>query len=194
MSRLGSWRNRPGCVYEPAEDSALLLDAVVDRIDATDVVLDVGTGSGVIARELILRRGATVYGVDVNPHACRRALADGVPVVRGDLVSAFQQRAFDVVVCNPPYLPTDPGDGADDWLELALCGGPSGRLVTNRLLDDVGRVVRDNGHVFLLVSSLQDVDAIIDRARANGFAARTVSRDDSFPFEVLSVIQLDRTD
>ena len=62
---------------------------------------------------------------DVNPHACASARDRGVEAVRADLVSAFADGAFDAVVFNPPYLPTDPDNEWDDWMERALSGGES---------------------------------------------------------------------
>jgi len=34
---------------------------------------------------------------------------------------------FDLIIFNPPYLPTLPRERIDDWLEYALDGGPTGR-------------------------------------------------------------------
>lgn len=190
MSRLGDWRDTNELVYQPAEDSQLLLTHLRDRIDPEARLLDVGTGSGYIAAKLRDDPGATVVGVDVNPHACRQAAATGVPVVRGDLVAPFATASFDVLVCNPPYLPTTPDVARGDWMEHALDGGPSGRRVTNRLLDSAASVLRPGGRVYLLVSSLQDIDRVRDRAESNGFAVTELGRDDSFPFETLSVLEL----
>lgn len=194
MSRLGDWRDADEPVYQPAEDSVLLLEHVRARIDPTDLVIDVGTGSGYLAAALRADPGATVVGVDVNPHACRQAAAAGVPVVRGDLVGPIAPNAVDAVVCNPPYLPTEAEDARADWMERALDGGPSGRRVTNRLLDTVASVLAPDGRVYLLVSSLQDVDLVRERAVANEFTMAEIGRDESFPFETLSIHELTTTD
>jgi release factor glutamine methyltransferase len=178
----------PDLVYQPAEDSRLLGEAARDVVQAGDLVLDVGTGSGWVATEAA-DEGADVVGVDLNPHACREAREHGVPTVRGNLVAPFRDGVFDVVLFNPPYLPTDPDDEGDDWLETALSGGESGRAVVDPFLDSVGRVLAPAGEVLLLVSSLTDIEAVTDRAADNGFAATEVASE-KFPFERLVVLRL----
>lgn len=148
-------------VYGAAEDSELLAAAVRDAVDEGERALDVGTGSGYVAAAMA-EGGASVVGVDVNPHACRQAYAAGVPTVRGDMLSAFRADAFDVVACNPPYLPTPEEKEWDDWMEAALSGGEDGRRMIEPLLDDIGRVLTDEGRLYLLVSSLTDVDAVLE--------------------------------
>ncbi len=179
-------------IYEPAEDSYLLAQACADEIDGDERVLDVGTGTGYVAASIREETGATVFGIDINPLACTRAASHGIPVLRGDLVSAIDARCVDVVVSNPPYLPTSPEEERSDWLSVAVSGGPTGREVLRRLLADVGRVLRPDGRVYVLVSSLMDVERVRETAGERGFTATEIARDDRFPFEVLSVLRLDR--
>jgi release factor glutamine methyltransferase len=176
-------------VYGAAEDSHLLARAAVTRVEADDLVLDVGTGSGYVAATVAETTGARVIGSDVNPHACRRAREAGVEAVRADLVSPFRDGAFDWVLFNPPYLPTTAEEKRDDWMERALSGGESGRAVVDPFLDGVRRVLAPGGGVLLLVSSLTGIDAVRDRARSNGLTTREVS-EESYPFERLVVLSL----
>jgi release factor glutamine methyltransferase len=186
---LAARRGLDSPVYDPAEDSRLLAEAAVDRLETGEVALDVGTGSGYVASTVAAETGATVYGCDVNPHACRRARDAGVTVVRTDLVSGFREATFDWVLFNPPYLPTPPEVEGDDWMEAALSGGEDGRRVVDPFLDSVRRVLAPDGHVLLLVSTLTDVDAVSERAAANGLVAGEVASE-SFPFERLVVLEL----
>ena len=180
-------------VYQPAEDSALLADAACDRLEAGAHVLEVGTGSGYVADRLATETGARVVASDVNPHACgqarERGTDAGVEVVRADLVSPFADGAFDAVVFNPPYLPTDADAEWDDWMERALSGGESGREVIDPFLETVGRVLAPDGVVLLLVSSLTGVEAVVETAGEEGFSAVALA-DESFPFETLTVLEL----
>ncbi len=178
-------------VYEPAEDSSLLADAVLDHVDASDLVLDVGTGSGYVGVTVHERTGATVVGTDLNPHACRKASEAGLPVVRGDLLGPFRGDVADVVMFNPPYLPRDPDMSWDDWFEVAVTGGETGRETIERFLDDLGRVLGPDGVAFLLVSTLTGVDAVVEHADCHGFAAVAI-QDVSFPGETLTVLKLVR--
>lgn len=192
MTDLGDRRGVDTDVYEPAEDSHLLAGVCIDEIGPDERVLDVGTGTGFLADRIRAETGAIVVGIDVNPVACERAAANGVPVIRGDLVTAICPGSVDVVVCNPPYLPTEPDMERDDWLSVAVAGGPSGRVVVDDLLVDVDRVLAPGGRLYLLASSLMGPDALRREAKAQGFDVRELARDASFPFEVLSVLCLER--
>ena len=176
-------------VYQPAEDSRLLAEAAVEH--ARGRTLEVGTGSGWVAERIASETDCTVIASDYNPDACRQARERGLQAVRADLVEPFRADSLDTVAFNPPYLPTDPDNEWDDWMERALSGGESGRAVIDPFLDTVGRVLRPDGVVLLLVSSLTGFEAVVDRAAANGFAATTV-RQESYPFETLSILRLDR--
>lgn len=189
---LAARRGLDSPVYDPAEDSRLLAEAAAGRLRPGDLALDVGTGSGYVAATVADETGATVYGCDVNPHACQRARAAGVPAVRSDLVAGFRDGVFDWVLFNPPYLPTPPEVEGDDWMEAALSGGEDGRRVVDPFLDTVSRVLAPDGRALLLVSTLTDVDAVSERAAANDLSAVEVASE-SFPFERLVVLELSRS-
>jgi release factor glutamine methyltransferase len=176
-------------VYGAAEDSELLAAAAVERIEPDWRVLEVGTGSGYVGERVADRTGVDLVATDLNPHACGLARERGLAVVRADLVAPFAEDAFDAVLFNPPYLPTDPENEWDDWMETALSGGESGRALIEPFLDTVGRVLAPEGVALLLVSSLAGYDDVVDRAEANGFAVSTV-REESYPFEALSILRL----
>jgi release factor glutamine methyltransferase len=189
MTDLAERRGLDFDVYGAAEDSALLAGVAAEHVEGADLVLDVGTGSGYVGRRLAEETGARVIGSDVNPTACRRARDAGVESVRADLTTPFLDGAFDAVVFNPPYLPTDPDAEWDDWYETALSGGETGRMVIERFLDDVGRVLAPEGSVFLLVSTYTGVEAVVAYAGERGFHAAALE-DATFPGETLTVLRL----
>ena len=197
MTDLADRRGVETEVYQPAEDSHLLATAAVETLDGDERVLEVGTGSGYVAVAAAEETGADVVAADLNPHACRqareRAADEGVDVdvVRADLVAPFREDAFDAVLFNPPYLPANEEAERDDWMEVALSGGESGRAVVDPFLDTVGRVVAPDGVVLLLVSTLTGYDEVVARADDRGFAAETAV-EESYPFETLSVLALTR--
>jgi len=188
---LAERRGQTETVYQPAEDTHLLASAAVEHVARDDLVVDVGTGSGFVAATIAEETGAAVIGTDLNPDACRQARERGVETVRANLLDPFADAALDVVVCNPPYLPTDPDEERSDWMEVALSGGESGLAVIEPLLADVGRVLGPDGIVVLLVSSLTGVDEVVELASDAGFSAAAVA-EDSFPFETLTVLKLVR--
>ena len=149
-------------VYEPAEDSRLLCatleKAVVRFPELRGCVLELGTGSGIVAL-MLASLGATVTATDLNPHAVALARNNAreqdltIEFLQGDLFEPVGDRRFDAIVCNPPYLPPG-GDYDDRWLALAVEGGPSGIEFTQRLLVDAPRNLHPRGGVWLVFSSL----------------------------------------
>lgn len=165
----------PDQVYLPAEDSYLLLRAALREVGETDRVLEVGTGSGCVAAGLS-GRAAVVVATDINPHAVECARARGVAVVRTDLFAGLSG-PFDLILFNPPYLPTGPGERIDDWLEYALDGGPTGRATIERFIADAGRVLSPFGRILLLVSSLTDPGAVREFFARQGFVSFIVDEE-----------------
>jgi release factor glutamine methyltransferase len=105
-------------VLIPRPETELLVELALARIPADTPlrILDLGTGSGVVALTLAhLRPRAQVTAVDVSPgalavaraNACRLGLA-GVRFVESDWFTALgSEECFDVIVGNPPYLAQD---------------------------------------------------------------------------------------
>jgi len=176
-------------VYPVREDTLLLLDAALAEAGPSDRVLELGTGSGYIARHLA-GKVTFIVATDVNPHACRLALLPGVGVLRTDLAAGIGGQ-FDLVLFNPPYLPTGPGDRLDDWLEKALDGDESGREVIARLVPDLPRILAPGGRVLVVVSELTGIGEVLDLFRRAGFSAE-ICRRTKVEGEELAVIRAER--
>ena len=187
--RLAERRGLEPHVYQPAEDSGLLAEAAIESLVDPDLVLEVGTGSGWVAQQVDKHTDARVIGSDLNPHATEQACKRGVEAVQADLLAPFSDDAFDAVLFNPPYLPTNPENEWDDWMEHALSGGEDGRRLIVPFLNDVGRVLAAGGEVYLLVSSLTGYDIVVELAENEGFDVDEIAQE-SYPFEVLSILRL----
>ncbi len=185
---LAERRGEETKVYQPAEDSGLLADAAAEF--ARGRTLEVGTGSGWVA-EQVAPEVESVVAADVNPHACQQARERGIETVRTNLTDAFTEGSFETVLFNPPYLPTDPENEWDDWMEQALSGGESGRELIEPFLDDLGRVLAPGGQALLLVSSLAGYEEVEELISDAGFVSEEV-RQESYPFETLSILRLTR--
>lgn len=143
-------------VLIPRPETELLVETVLKFRARPGVFVDVGTGSGCIAVTLALEGQGSAYAVDLSAEALRVARRNAaahqanVRFVQSDLLSAFADATFDVVVSNPPYVPLRDLTGMQrevrDWEpHLALFAGESGMAVYQRLVPEAGRVLKPGG-------------------------------------------------
>jgi len=142
-------------VYPPSDDTYLLLSVV--EVGNGEKVLEIGTGSGFIAIHCALC-GANVWASDISERsirlAQRNAEANNVRInfVKSDLFERICEK-FDVIIFNPPYLPTAPDEHVHGDINLALDGGPDGNRVLERFLSQAWKFLNDSGRIYLLFSS-----------------------------------------
>ncbi|WP_340384856.1 HemK2/MTQ2 family protein methyltransferase [Streptomyces sp. SS7] len=171
----------PRGVYRPQTDSQLLRRALRREgiVRGTDV-LDLGTGSGLLAVEAA-RLGGRVTAVDISWRAvltarCNAVLnGQSVRVRHGDLTSAVRGRRFDLVIANPPYVPA-PDDRPPRGLARAWDAGRDGRLLVDRVCDAVPQVLRSAGTLLLVHSHLCGIDRTLDRLAGAGLRTDVVER------------------
>jgi release factor glutamine methyltransferase len=178
----------PAQVYQPEADSCLLLDSARAEVKPGDRVIEIGTGSGLIAGEIA--KVATVVATDINPHAVMSARNCGVDVIRTDLFGGIRG-LFDLILFNPPYLPTRPGEKIDDWLEYALDGGRNGRVVIERFASGVHQILSPGGRILLLVSSITGPDEVKDYFSRKGYSS-TIAVQKKVEGEELIVLRIIR--
>ena len=174
-------------VYQPAEDTYLLLRAALAEALQDDLALEIGCGSGFISQELSLKVGRLV-ATDINPHAVRAAKARGIEVIRADLFQGIKGK-FDLILFNSPYLPTEPEERTGQWIDYALDGGESGRQAVDRFLKDLAGHLRLAGRALLLISSLTGLTEVQETAAAFGLTVEVVASERCF-FEQLHVLRL----
>ena len=174
-------------VYQPAEDTYLLLRAALAEAGLADRVLEIGCGSGFISQELG-PKVARLLATDINPHAVRAARARGIEVIRADLFKGIKGK-FDLILFNAPYLPTQPKERTGQWIDYALDGGENGRQTVDRFIEDLAGHLRPGGRALLLISSLTGLAEVLRTAKAAGFTAEVVADEGCF-FERLYVLRL----
>lgn len=142
-------------VYQPSDDSFLLADNI--QVKGNEKVLDMGTGcgiQGIIASKI----GATVTSSDISEEAlkCARKNAElngtDMTFVKSDLFGDIEEE-FDLIMFNPPYLPTEPLD-YDDELKTSWDGGDTGREITDRFIEGLKDHLTKDGRALLVTSSL----------------------------------------
>lgn len=127
----------PAALIPRCDTETLLAEAVKRSKDAIKI-LDIGVGSGCIAVALAVKLPASqVYGVEQSADALtlakRNAAKHGVNVtlVQGSLFEPFNGVRFDMIVSNPPYIPTGEFDSLQPEVRdfeprEALDGGADG--------------------------------------------------------------------
>ncbi|MBU9763977.1 methyltransferase [Mycobacterium sp. TNTM28] len=169
-------------VYRPQHDSWLLIDAL-ERSGAVvgRRVVDLCAGSGVVAIAAAELGATAVTALDISPCAVRCSQANALAAqveVETRLASwsqALEHEPFDVVVCNPPYVPVGPDTvaGAVPAADPmgAWDGGPDGRRVLDPLCASASDMVADGGALFLVQSEFADVDRSLKALRDSGLDA-----------------------
>lgn len=177
--RLRCWV--PRGVYAPGTDTRLLGRALRrEGITARTDVLDLGTGSGLLAVEAA-RLGGRVTAVDISWRALAatslNALLNGqsLRVRHGDLASAVPGRRFDLVITNPPYVPT-PDTAPARGPARAWDAGRDGRRLIDRICDTAPAVLRPTGTLLIVHSHLCGVDTTLARLEKAGLRAEVVDR------------------
>jgi len=151
-------RQKSQITYGPREDTFLMLKALADLRLQGVRVLDVGTGSGMLAT-YCASRGADVTASDIDATAIEelKSLAGRLGItlklISCDLFSKIDGH-FDIIVFNPPYLPSHEFD------DRTVDGGKHGTVVINRLLDQLGPHLAEDGFGLILTSSLNDPEQL----------------------------------
>ncbi|WP_333770963.1 HemK2/MTQ2 family protein methyltransferase [Streptomyces sp. IBSBF 2435] len=171
----------PG-VYVPQHDTHLLMRSVGrENLGPGTHVLELGTGSGALAVQAA-RQGARVTAVDISRRAvlCARVNAalyrSRVTVRRCDL-SAFVAGDYDMVVSNPPYVPTPAALPPLRGKARAWDGGTDGRAVVDRVCATAGLVLRPGGTFLMVHSAMCGSDASIAVLARAGLDAEIIDRE-----------------
>ena len=180
-------------VYEPAEDSFLLADAALEEAEPGMHILEIGAGSGFVSAVLRANiKGIRVLATEINPHAASCAKANGVEVIRTDLFRGLkpekQKASYDLILFNPPYLPTSEEEKVPGWLNYAFDGGASGRETLARFLNEVRNYLKPRGKILVLISSITGLEAVKEKMEKLGFEVDVVGRK-KVSFEELMVVR-----
>jgi release factor glutamine methyltransferase len=153
-------------------------------------LLDLGTGSGVIADVLAGELDCSVVGVDISrPALCvaehniaEHGLIDRVSLLCADMFSAFApETRFDAIVANLPYVETDCRDQLDSEVigfepGLALFAGRDGLDCYRRCIAEAGEFLVRGGWLMLEIGAAQK-EAIERLFAGHGFVDIAVRAD-----------------
>lgn len=202
-------------IYEPAEDSYLLLDTLSSpsesaflhahfpKTSPSPLIVEVGSGSGIVlafltanAKAIFGRSDVYTLTTDVSKYACAataqtvllesgksqdRTAGIFLGAVNADMYSPLCAGRVDVLVFNPPYVPTPDVPRVDDlgalqgfeeesrYLELTYAGGPTGMVITDRFLEGLGRVLSERGVLYLLLCAQNKPEEVAQGLRGGRY-------------------------
>ncbi|OYT63924.1 modification methylase HemK [Methanosarcinales archaeon ex4572_44] len=173
--------------YAPAEDTYLLLNASLDVVKENDSVLEIGSGCGIISKIIKEKKQVRIIASEINPHAAKCTRSNRVETIRTDLLKGIKT-TFDVIIFNPPYLPTSKNEKIPGWLNYAFDGGKNGRETINQFLEEAWTHLKVDGRVLTIISSLTDIDQVKKKMDEIGYTTSELESEKYF-FEKLIVLK-----
>lgn len=181
-------------VYDPAEDTFLMLGSI--DVSENDDVFEIGTGTGIIALACA-QKGANVLCSDINPFSIeitkqnyeknKLLLKGSLEIREGNLFSVLKENEkFDVIIFNPPYLPTKKNEKVEGWYNKALDGGIDGLDSIERFLKELHKYLKKDGKAYFIFTSLSNrkkLDAMIKKASL----VSTIVSSQQFNNEIIDV-------
>ena len=147
-----------------------------------DVVLDMGTGSGIQAITAGLK-ASKVIAIDINPKAVRFArknvkannLQNIISVLEGDLFTPLKQQPFfNTVLFTPPYMEGSSKTGLDhalyDWNKKLIA----------RFFEEAGHYLKPGGDIQMLYSSIAGPDQALQIAGKFGWKHTLMAQEKTF--------------
>lgn len=195
IGKKGFWKiilNVTPDVLSPRPDTETIMDIAMLAFTPQErfTAIDLGTGSGAILLALLTERtGATGVGTDISSEALAVAkenaanldLNDRATFLRTEWAAGFGDASFDLVMSNPPYIPTDHIAGLDPEVRdhdphLALDGGPDGLQAYRDLAPEIKRILKPLG-VFAVEIGWDQGPQVKELFEAVGFTDVKIIKD-----------------
>lgn len=143
-------------VLIPRQDTEILVEHALDKVEDGKKVLDMCTGSGCILLSILKRYQVQGTGADISSEALqvaernRKHLAlPQVEWLQSDLFEKIEEK-YDVIVSNPPYIQTGVIESLQEEVRLhdpyiALDGKEDGLYFYRRIIEDAKAYLEDGG-------------------------------------------------
>lgn len=173
----------------PRDETALLVEEALIRIQRNfyKSVLDIGTGSGAIA--IAVKKNAPdvlVTAVDISENALSLAKENAkeneteIEFIKSDLFENLQNRKFDCILSNPPYIPTKDMEKLEKELSFepknALDGGSDGLDFYRDIIQEAKEHLTKGG-LLMFEIGFDQADAVKTLLSKNGFTDNYVLQD-----------------
>ena len=158
-------------MYEPAEDTFMLLECCKSLKNKT--ILEIGCGTGIISKYLL--KSNKVMSTDINPLVVKYCKSHKLNVIQSDLFENIKDK-FDYIIFNPPYLPKDKEDN-----DITLYD----KNIIPRFLKQAKSHLNKNGKILIIWSSLNNYKPLLKKLK---YKFKTI-KTEKFFFETLEVLE-----
>jgi release factor glutamine methyltransferase len=159
------------------------------QIKEGSIVLDMGTGSGVLAIEAA-KKASVVFAADISKEAIKIARENAelnginnIEFIQSDLFSSLPHIKFDIILFNPPYLDLKP----KSIFDYAICDYK--KRTIKRFLKEAKDYLKENGHIEIAYSSIADPYVVMEYAKNIGWKIEKIA-EKKIPGEKLYVFKL----
>ncbi|MFX1314391.1 MAG: HemK2/MTQ2 family protein methyltransferase [Promethearchaeota archaeon] len=199
-------------VYYPSDDTFLLIDYFkqnvnenyFDGIKVNQIknILDLGTGTGIIAiffqliKQKISNFNPKIYASDILEEAliCAKineklnSIENEIIFLKSDLFESFPmslKNTFDVVIFNPPYLPSldlDVEKERKKSIDYSWNGGKKGYEILLKFIDQVKNYLylQNSSYIYFISSSRVNLHDLIDIIKQKGFENEILNKKHIF--------------
>ena len=179
-------------VLIPRHDSEIIIETVlkyVPNINKKYSILDLGTGSGCLIISLLKEyKNSHGLGIDIDLKALKVAktnksmlLNESRLMFSNDSFENFQTKEFDIIVCNPPYIPVSQIDNIEDQVTLyephqSLFAEENGLLNYKNIIKNLRKNINKDQLIFFEIGINQS-SSVTNLLKINNFAVISVEND-----------------
>ena len=179
-------------VLIPRHDSEIIIETVlkyVPDINTKYSILDLGTGSGCLIISLLKEyKNSHGLGIDIDLESLKVAkinksvlLNESRLMFSNDSFENFQTKEFDIIVCNPPYIPVSQMDNIEDQITLyephqSLFAEENGLLNYKKIIKNLRKNINKHQLIFFEIGINQSL-SVINLLKINNFAVISIEND-----------------
>ncbi len=173
-------------MYNPSDDTFFFANSIVNYHG--NYALEIGIGSGYLT-EILCNNYKFVFGTDIDFTSVKHSNTylknfNNKFLLCCDICEPVKFM-FDIIISNPPYLPSD----AENITDNAIYGGQTGTETTLRILQLVKSNLKDEGKIIFLKSSLSGDEKINKFVEENLLEKRVLAKKKSF-YENLEICEI----
>lgn len=170
-------------IFKPSQFTRSICESLsLTENDRMGNVLDIGTGSGVIAIVLAKMGCRNIYATELIPEVlevaklnCSLNNSEIKSFILSDLFKAIpSNEKFDLIITNPPAYPINPDLRLNKGMDVAVFSGFDGREYVLRFLSSVKNYLSANGRFLIAVPSFLDWTYIENKFNEEGFRFRSL--------------------